>query len=374
MCRDFRSNTVALCVVLLAVLSACTANQTAARRHDEPSAPPPPRLGEVFESRWRQPLYTQAAPPGYLLGDSIYLYGIDGHLIRLLRRDGGILWQSNIVYPLDGRPTRDGRGRLFAMSGGQLLVLDEVSGDRLARRRVRSGVFDTLFPSSEGLAFVGSDSSVHHIDSDTGFALIMPVRIEANPLSVDSSSDRMIHMALDDGTVAGFFSSTGQQAWRTSVHRSVFAPIGLYDETLFVGGADFYLYRIRAHTGFTDWRVPVGGMVMEQPRLSMGRVFVVNSDGTLMAVDAEDGSFLWEKGIPNCRRFLTADEKHVIFERHPNRLVLADAATGEEIGSTRSLRYTSLLAGEEDGFVCLIDAESKVECIGPATPSVTVDW
>lgn len=339
-----------------------TAERPMLSREEESLGSP---LGERFRQLWVQPLGGQASPPGYVLHDSLYIYAVNGFLARIQRDGGGILWKSDITYPLDGPPTRDDMGRVFSMSGGELLVLDEETGGRLARRRVRSGVFESVFPADDGLAFVGSDSSIHIISDDTGFEQVLPIRLWANPLSVRSSSTSMIHIALDDATVAGHFSSTGQQAWKTSVERKVLAPIGLYEDELYVGGADFYLYRINARTGFVDWEVPVGGLVTRQPRLSKDRVFVVTHNREMMAVRPKDGTLLWDQSVPNCRTFLTADDKYVVYEQFGNRLAVADAQTGEVLGQTAQLNYASLLAGEEDGFVCMVDFVSNIRAIAP---------
>ena len=361
----------ALVSVLLATLAGCYTPPWA-RPVSPPTPPKGPRLGERIETRWTVPLGTTAVKPGYVIGDSLYIYGLDGLLIRVLRNGDGLLWKSNIIYPLDVRLTSDGKGRLFTLSGGNLLILDEKSGAILARRRVTMGAVGGVYHAGKGIAFAGYDSCVHIISPLTGYDIITPNRIEAAVLSADSTLPSLLHMSLDDGTVAAFFTNTGQQAWRSSVGRKPYAGIGLFGDTVFLGGADFYLHRFNAYTGFLAWRVPIGGVARQRPVLSRGRVFVVTLDDNIMrCLRAKDGKLLWEQDVPNCKRFLTADDKHVFFERPGNRIAVADVKTGKILGVTRPLRYLFLQAHPEQGEVFLLGPASNVECIGWKAPKLS---
>ena len=355
--------------VALFALTGCYAPKWA---RSAPTLPQPtgPRLGERLERRWLLPLGTVGTKPGYVLGDSLYVYCANGLLIRIRRQGGGIVWRSNINYPLDVKPTRDGKGRLFAMSGGKLIILDEKSGELLARRRVNMGAIGGVWSTGKGVIFAGSDSCVHIINPRTGFDSITPQPINANVLSADSVSPSLLHMSLDDGTVVAYFANTGTEAWKASLSdRMPYAGIGLYDNSVYVGGADFYLYRFNAHTGFRAWRVPIGGVARQKPALSRGRVFLVTLiDSKLYAVRARDGRALWKEPITNCRRFLTADNDYVIFERDPKQIVVADAKTGKELGASHPLGYQFVRAHREDGFVFLVDYASNVECVAPKKP------
>jgi len=362
----------AVAVVALNVLTACAVHSRSDAASSAPNdAPLEQRMGGSFRVLRTLPLGVTAVPPGHVLGDSFFIYCVNGELFRVNRALGSIAWRKDIRYPLDGRPTRDGDGGLFAMSGGNLIVLDEKSGALLNRRRVNMGPFDfTVFPADDGLVYAGADSSIHLIDSTTGFDKYLPVRIDANPLSVDSSSRSLIQMSLDDCTVAAYFSNTGQQAWRTSIGRKPYAPIGVFGPILLVGGADFNLYCFHSATGVINWKVPIGGMAMQRPMLSKGRVFLVTHSGELYCAKAEDGLLVWKQPAKNCERFLTADDKYVIYLRSPKTLVLADAATGAELGSTAPLAYEFILASPEDGFVCLADLATTLTWVGPKPPAV----
>jgi len=362
----------AVAAISLGALAACAVRSGSGESQAVPNhLPIEQRTGSSLRVVRTLPLGVSAVPPGHTLGDSFFLYAVNGELFRVNRALGSIAWRKDIRYPLDGRPTRDGDGSLFAMSGGNLIVLDEKSGALLNRRRVNMGAFEfTVFPADDGLAFVGSDSSVHLIDSRTGYSRRLPVRIDANPLSVDSSSSGLIQMSLDDSTVAAYFSNTGQQAWRTSIGRKPYAPIGVFGSTLLVGGADFNLYCFHSATGVLNWKVPIGGMAMQRPMLSKGRVFLVTHKDELYCAKAEDGALLWKEPAKNCKRFLTADDQYVLFLREPRTLVLADAATGAEIGASLPLPYEFIMAHPEDGFVCLADLATTLTWIAPKAPAV----
>ena len=365
------ARTFLLLSVLLATGAGC---YTPPWARSAPPPPPPkgPRLGERLETRWQVPLGTIAVKPGYVIGDSLYIYGSDGLLYRVLRNGDGILWKSNIIYPLDVRLTSDKKGRLFSLSGGNLLILDEKTGALLARRRVTMGAVGGVYHAGKGVVFAGYDSCVHIISPRTGYDLITPNRTEAAVLSADSTLPNLLHMSLDDGTVAAYFTNSGSQAWRSSVGRKPYAGIGLFGDVVFLGGADFYLYRFSAQTGFLDWRVPVGGVARQRPMLSRGRVFVVTLDDNVMrCLRAKDGELLWEHDVPDCKRFLTADDKYVIFERPGARIGVADVKTGKVLGETHPLKYLFLQAHPEQGEVFLLTPLSSLVCLGTKEPKLS---
>jgi hypothetical protein len=179
----------------LAALAGCrTARRsaaTAAQQEEDPA------LKRILKLRWFDKLPTVGVRSVYVVGGSLYIDTIEGILYRCDRVNGGVVWGSRIQYPLSGRPTRDGSGRLFGMCGGKLIVLDEESGAIIRRRRVNIGPLGTIFPTSEALAYAGTDSSIHVISPATGYDMITPVRIGANVLSIDSNSEGLLHMVID---------------------------------------------------------------------------------------------------------------------------------------------------------------------------------
>ena len=217
-----RDSIAVICVCVIAVaatfLPGCLfVQKQEAQTRKTAQAKDDTRLREILKLSWFDRLPTLGVQSAYLLRNSIYVYTIEGILYRYDRIKGGVVWGSKIVYPLDGPPTRDGTGRLYTMAGGKLLALDEANGAVLGKRRVRIGPLNTVFPTAEALIYAGTDSSIHIINPATGYDAIMPNRIGANVLSIDSVTPDLVHMVLDTGHAAAYFGTTGEEAWRIPI-------------------------------------------------------------------------------------------------------------------------------------------------------------
>jgi hypothetical protein len=363
----FRVGRVALAVAALGFLGCAAAKPNP--RAATATAAPDQDLVRVLKPAWSDRIHgSLGVHEAYLLGDSLYLDTLEGLLYRYRRLPGkaGIQWGSKTQWSLDGRPTRDGRGRLFAMAGGKLLVMDEESGAVLGRRRVPMGPLDTIFPTAESLAYAGTDSSVHVINPSTGYDLVTPHRIGANVLSIDSNTPEALNMVLDTGEAAAFFSGTGAESWRVGIGPKPIAELGLFGQWMLVGGSDFYVYCLWANSGRLKWRVPVGGVAVQRPVLSRDRVFVVTHQRALQGLRMQDGALLWPQAVANIDRFVTADDRYVVAERRldsEKRLVVIDAKTGKETAQTLPKKYDFLLADPADGLIYMLDREGRMACL-----------
>jgi len=329
-------------------------------------------LKRVLKLRWFDKLPTVGVRAVYVVRDSLYIDTIEGILYRCDRVNGGVVWGSKIQYPLTGRPTRDGSGLLFGMCKGNLIVLDEESGAIIRRRRVHIGPLGTIFPTSEALAYAGTDASIHVISPATGYDMITPERIGANVLSIDSNSEDLLHMVIDpvyeQAYVAAIFSNTGREAWRAPIGPKPLVDMGLYEGLVVVGNTDYYVRAIDSRAGREKWRTPVGGAAIDKPKVSRDRVFVVTDDLRVHCLDANTGKSLWQETPGNCRRFLTADDHYAVAEKRGRRIVVIDAKTGKEIATSLPMQYDHIVADPADGIFCRITRDGHIVSVQTQPP------
>jgi outer membrane protein assembly factor BamB len=89
----------------------------------------------------------------------------------------------------------------------------------------------------------------------------------------------------------------GSQLWRFETVGNVQAA-PLYDEkedAVYFGSSDGALYKLDAGNGELRFRFATNSEVSERPVLSNGRLFVVNANDTVVALDAKTGKMLWNQ-------------------------------------------------------------------------------
>ena len=124
-----------------------------------------------------------------------------------------------------------------------------------------------------------------------------------------SYADGVVYAGNDDGQVYALDASTGAEAWRLSTGGAIRARPTVDDDSLLAHSDDGYLYRIDRRSGAVTWRVRLGpplerhGYGDREYRydgyasaavVADGRIYVSHDGGILLALDASNGSKVWE--------------------------------------------------------------------------------
>src|SRR5437868_4559312 len=115
-------------------------------------------------------------------------------------------------------------------------------------------------------------------------------RETATPV-LDEAQTRM-YVGTHDGKVRCLFR--GQTAWIFRAGGSILAAPLLEGETLYVASADGKLRALNRFTGKPRWELDVHEELTTTPTLSEGRLFVMSSEESITAVDAKEGKSLWK--------------------------------------------------------------------------------
>jgi outer membrane protein assembly factor BamB len=108
---------------------------------------------------------------------------------------------------------------------------------------------------------------------------------------IDEAGTRL-YTGTHDGRVRCRFRD--KTAWIFRAGGSILAAPLLDGETLYVAAADGKLSALNRFTGAVRWQVDVHEELTTTPTLSEGRLFVMSSEESITAVDAKEGKSLWK--------------------------------------------------------------------------------
>lgn len=184
-----------------------------------------------------------------------------------------------------------------------LYALDAASGD--LQWEFPTGHSIWAQPAYEdGVVYVASlDNSIYALDAESGemrWQTTLGGSIASHPVLSDGtlfvpSFDRQLH-ALD--------AASGNEEWTADAENWVWGSPALGDSMVFFGDIDGNIYAVSAQTGEPQWSVTANGAIQSSLLYDDGVVFVTSGQtdgdeeervGELMALDAQDGSILWQR-------------------------------------------------------------------------------
>jgi outer membrane protein assembly factor BamB len=106
------------------------------------------------------------------------------------------------------------------------------------------------------------------------------------------TTDLVIAGNTRDGLVA-YKRSTGAEQWRVAIRGGVSASAQIVGALLYVGGNDGQFYCIEAGSGRIVWNFPLRAEGLAAPLIENGKVFVLAGNNTLYALAADSGKQVW---------------------------------------------------------------------------------
>src|SRR5438067_1255322 len=126
------------------------------------------------------------------------------------------------------------------------------------------------------------------------------VSLILSPLSYGAVSPNMMFRANPERT--GVCKTQGIQRlhgvkWKFKTERVIeawFSSPTVFDDTVYFGSDDRYLYALNALTGELKWKFKTGDVVYSSPAVADGAVYVGSHDGYLYALDTKTGEERWK--------------------------------------------------------------------------------
>lgn len=120
---------------------------------------------------------------------------------------------------------------------------------------------------------------------------IWKVHLSAPSYSSPTYADGILYLGCLSGVYA-FRESDGTQLWYTQ-DIPVTSTVALSDSTLFLGTGEGKLVALEASDGSILWQYDTGGEIAASPAVDEDAVFIGTVDGSFVSVDKETGTQLW---------------------------------------------------------------------------------
>jgi len=225
-------------------------------------------------------------------------------------------------------PAIDGDRLFVASEDGQLMALDKTDGEVLWRRRIRETV--------------------------TGGV---------------GAGNGMIMLGTENAELVVFDQDDGQERWRVPVSSEVLSAPRTNGDVVVLQTVDDKLIALDADTGAQRWIYEATLPVLtlrgtSRPVFSAGAVIAGFSNGTLVAVSADDGIWRWEErvAIPQGRydieRVIDVDgellvaNNVVLATSYQGNLMGLDVQTGRIVWGMEGSSYHGLAMGFGNLYVC----------------------
>lgn len=108
-----------------------------------------------------------------------------------------------------------------------------------------------------------------------------------------ASNDVVYFASLRGKGVSAYKAKTGEQIWYFHVEKGVESSPAIYEDKLFFGANDGYLYAIDAANGKLIWKYNAGAEILSSPIAEGGILYFAASNDILYALDAVTGDVLW---------------------------------------------------------------------------------
>ncbi|MBL8828873.1 MAG: PQQ-binding-like beta-propeller repeat protein, partial [Planctomycetaceae bacterium] len=270
-----------------------------------------------------------------IVGEVIYIGGLDGPLRALKLTDGGELWQFKTELGFKAAAAvREGRV-FIGDCDGAFVCLDAKTGEKIWGKSTDAEISAganfyqdrVLFGSQDGSLFccqasdgkelwkyaienqiqcmptvvenrvflAGCDGNFHVIDIDTGKAVaVLPINDPTN--ATPAAVGDMVYFGTQGASFLAVNWKKPEITWTYEPRRkSPFqSSAAVKDGIVVIGGRDRQLHAIDAADGKLKWSFPSKTQIDASPVIVGDRVFVGTGDGRVVGLRLTTGDKLWE--------------------------------------------------------------------------------
>jgi outer membrane protein assembly factor BamB len=242
---------------------------------------------------------------------------------------GRYLWGAHLGdITTKAEPASVNSNGVFVTNSNELFALDRKTG-RLVWKKELGDQPSSSTAADEDRVMVGLESGKLVVfDAKTGaqkWNIQSNSRVRSHPVPAGrvvafGSEDRKLYLArLDNASLL----------WRFATGGPIVAPLGRHGvRTLLVPSTDKAIYSVDLFTGLSNWALPTGAPVEQEPLVCDDDVYVVNTSGELSAIDIPSGTPRWTTSTLG-GRLLSVSATKVYLESHDDDLFVVDRATGK---------------------------------------------
>ncbi len=265
---------------------------------------------------------------------------------------------------------------------GELVCLSLKDGRRNWTYQVGGPIFSSPAISAERVVFGSADGYVYCIGTATG-NLIWKKQTDAPVLGCPLINDGIIYI----GGSKKFFSfdlETGHQRWSfDGLGGPVMSTPLYYDDRIFFGAWDTYLYSLDSRDGKLIWKWNNGSTVRNYspasciPGIIAGVIYIVAPDRYISAIDVETGKTLWRNNDATVRESIGFSENgRWIYGKTMQDTIVAYATSREKQTAAWKMHcgfgyeHVPSMLIEKEGFVYFGTKNGVVYCIDPVNRTI----
>jgi outer membrane protein assembly factor BamB len=205
---------------------------------------------------WRINLgYIQASP--LLYEGFIYTGTLKGKFHKIDKKDGKIIWESNVKSPIHSTPSISNNKAVFGTDDGHIYCINLIDGNITWKIKTGNSVFSAPMIKDDRVYIGSYDSNYYCIN-------------------------------LDSGNIK----------WKVNLKTKIASGTSLFNENSVVfGGIDGILYSLNIASGKINWTFPTKGVITSTPLTSGSNIYFTSFDWHAYCVDGRDGKMLWNYEI-----------------------------------------------------------------------------
>jgi outer membrane protein assembly factor BamB len=227
----------------------------------------------------------------------VYVGAFDGTFYALDLATGDIVWQQKTGGAIIGGAALADSTVYVGSSDKKLYAFDAASGASRWSPFVAGGEIWSTPVVDQGTVYVASmDKRVYALDAGTGQPK-WPAPFQANgaiPTTPALAGDRLYVGALDNRLYA-LDKTTGEVAWSFKTGNWIWCDPLVANGVVYVGSLDHHVYAVDATNGAPRWPKSFAAKapIRAQPALAGGVLVVEDNDGDVYGLDPATGEERW---------------------------------------------------------------------------------
>lgn len=268
----------------------------------------------------------------YVGASNKYFYAID-------LKNGRVIWEFSTSGAIESSPTVHNGRVYFGTGGGILYCLDSKDSREIWRFQAGTEIISSPVVEDDAVYFNSADDKLYALKAETGEKLWQYSRRYARKIvkrtftSPAAHGDK-IYCNFTDGYIAAVEKSSGREVWQKRTlgegHAGVarFTPT-IKDGLVYLINGDGFLIVMDAENGEDRWRFDI--IKISDFTLSKGYIFAAGYDGSIIAIN-KSGKIVWRKkvgqGIPVS---IIAADNYVIAASNYKTDFIFSSATGSYV-------------------------------------------
>ncbi|QDV52466.1 outer membrane protein assembly factor BamB family protein [Gimesia fumaroli] len=305
-------------------------------------------LPDELELLWEHPSSDGIASTAAIVGDHVYMAGLNGYVECLDLKTGRSVWKYRSIENPDPKEFAPGfkssplvteKGVYLGDEDGIFHAIDRKTGKKLWTFQTDAEIISSANVVNGKLLFGGYDNNLyclHEADGSLAWKFMTDGYVNCSPAIVDNftfvtgcdeqlrvidintgkqhsqmpletyliASPALVGDNLYVGTYASEIISVNWKKqkveWRYKDPKKEFpyhSSAAVTDEYVVAGGRDKQIHCVERKTGKGVWKFGTRGRVDSSPVILGNRVFVGSSDGNLYELDLKTGKTLWKKNL-----------------------------------------------------------------------------